>query len=188
MTDIRYLAVDNETGGFEGTSLLSTYLCALDADLNSLGSWDCAVCPDDRIYRVEAGGLDVNKIDLVEHDKVALTYSAAGASLRTFLRKMSDDGKIKLIPVGHGVTGDMIGLRVLLSRANLEMYTSYRKLDTAVVAQFLKFCGKLPEDVSGSLESLCQYFEVGEGEVLHTAHGDVIRTLAVLKAMRARVV
>lgn len=178
-----YVAVDNETGGFEGTSLLSTYLAVLDETMNVTATLNLTVKPDNGIYLVEAGGLAVNKIDLVEHDKTAITYSAAGATLRHFLKKTSDDGKTKLIPLGHGVTGDMIGLRVLLSRANLEQYTSYRKLDTAVIAQYLKFQGKLPESISGSLESLCGHFGIVLDCPAHTAMGDVARTIGVLRAM-----
>jgi len=185
-TDGHYVAIDNETGGFEGTSLLSTYLEVFDKDFNSLGSLNMNVCPNDRIYHVEAGGLSVNKIDLVEHDKNAITYSQAGKLLRDYLMAWSLGGKNKLIPVGHGVTFDVIGLWVLLSRPNFEMYTSYRKIDTAVVAQFLKFCGKIPETVSGSLDSLCEHFNVNAVTAIpHTAKGDVWRTLAVLHAMRA---
>ena len=172
-----------QTGGFEGTSLLTTYLAVLDSDLTCLATCSLSVCPDNRVYQVEAGGLEVNKIDLIEHDKIAKTYSEAGGILRHFLKKMSEDGKTKLVPVGHGVTHDMIALRVLLSRANLEMYTSYRKLDTAVIAQFLKFQGKLPEELSGSLESLCEHFKIEVLGDAHTAIGDVARTIAVLKAM-----
>lgn len=178
-----YVAVDNETGGFEGTSLLSTYLAVLDENLNVTATLSLNVKPDNEIYQVTAGGLAVNMIDLVEHEKTAITYSSAGGFLRRFLMKTSDNGAIKLVPLGHGVTGDMIGLRVLLSRANLEMYTSYRKLDTAVVAQFLKFQGKLPESISGSLTSMCEYFKIEIAESVHTAEGDVKRTIEVLRAM-----
>lgn len=180
-----YLAVDNETGGFEGTSLLSTYLAVLDSNLNVLSTLELNVKPDNGVYCVEAGGLNVNKINLVEHDLTAITYSRAGQLLRNFLITASDHGKEKLVPLGHGVTGDMIQLRVLLSRANLEMYTSYRKLDTAVIAQYLKFCGKLPEEISGSLESLVEYFGLTAyaAAPAHTAKGDVVQTIAVLRAM-----
>lgn len=180
-----YLAVDNETGGFEGTSLLQTYLAVLDEKLDVTSTLSIDVKPDSGIYQVEAGGLAVNKIDLVKHDETALTYSAAGKVLRDFLLAQSLGGHIKLIPLGHGVTSDMIGLRVLLSRANLEMYTSYRKLDTAVIAQYLKFQGKLPESVSGSLESLVDYFGLTAyaAAPAHTAKGDVGQTIAVLRKM-----
>lgn len=184
MSEGYYVAIDNETGGFEGTSLLSTYLEVTDRDLNSLGSLSLNVCPNDRIYHVEAGGLACNKIDLVEHDKTAVTYSEAGKRLREFLLAWSLGGKNKLVPVGHGVTRDVIGLWTLLSRPNFEMFTSYRKLDTAVIAQFLKFQGKIPDTVSGSLESLCDYFGIcAVTAIPHTASGDVWRTLAILKVM-----
>jgi len=178
-----YLAVDNETGGFEGTSLLQTYLAVLDQDLNITATCEMDVKPDNGIYQVEAGGLEVNKINLIEHDKTALTYSAAGAVLRQFLLAQSLGGKIKLIPLGHGVTGDMIGLRVLLNRKTIEEYTSYRKLDTAVIAQYLKFMNKIPDELSGSLESLCAHFGIVVDADAHTAKGDVARTIEVMRRM-----
>jgi hypothetical protein len=181
----KYIAVDNETGGLEGTSLLSTYLAVLDENLDVTAELDLKVKPNDGVYLVEAGGLEVNRIDLIAHDLLATTYSQAGAALRQFLIHTSDAGKIKLIPVGHGVTFDMISLRILLNRNTIEMYTSYRKLDTAIIAQYLKFCGRIPDHISGSLESLATWYNVvNVAYDAHTSKGDVLRTIAVLKAMK----
>jgi DNA polymerase III alpha subunit (gram-positive type) len=181
----RYIAIDNETGGLDPeTSLLTSYMAALDENLNVLDDLDLTLKPNNEIYCVEAGGLAINKIDLVEHQKDAITYSAAGQLLRNWLIKHSEDKAVKLIPFGHNVTFDVLSIhKYLLNRATFEQYTSYRKFDTAVIAQFLKYASKLPEDLSGSLESLAKYFGVLALEN-HTARGDVLTTISVAKAMK----
>lgn len=181
---MKYLAIDNETGGIgPETTLLTTYLAVLDANLNIIADLELTLKPDNDLYIVEAGGLRVNKIDIVEHDRTARTYSDGGHVLRDFLIAHSDNGSDKLVPFGHGVQFDIIGLYKLLKRSNLEQFTSYRKMDTSSMAQFLKFCGKLPASISGSLGSLAAYFGIDAGTA-HTAKDDVLTTIAVAKAMK----
>jgi hypothetical protein len=182
-----YLAIDNETGGFDGTSLLTSYLAVLDEKLDVVADHQFVLKPNNGIYLVEAGGLAVNGINLVEHDRTAVTYSMAGQALRNFLIRETDSGKNKLIPFGHGVIFDVLSIHAhLLGRATFEQYTSYRKFDTAVVAQFLKFANLLPQEVSGSLGSLAEYFHIVPTK-LHDAKSDVETTIAVAKAMGALV-
>lgn len=185
---MKYLAIDNETGGIgPETTLLTSYLAVLDVNLDIIADLALTLKPDNELYVVEAGGLRVNKIDIVEHDKTARTYSDGGHVLRDFLKAHSDDGKDKLVPFGHGVQFDIIGLYKLLKRTNLEQYTSYRKMDTSSMAQFLKFSGHLPASISGSLGSLAVHFGIYAG-VSHTAKDDVLTTIAVAKAMKKLVI
>lgn len=157
-----YMPLDNETGGLaDDVSLLSTYLEVVDEQFNVVDSLELYTKPNDGIYKVEAGGLEVNKINLVEHDKIAITYSEAGQKLFNFLKKNSQDGKIKLIPLGKNVQFDVLGLqRTLLQKKNMEKFVSYRQLDITAIAMGLQIKGKLPADMSLSLGSLAQYFNV----------------------------
>jgi DNA polymerase III alpha subunit (gram-positive type) len=180
-----YIALDLETGGIDADkySLLTAYFQVLDSKLNNLGLLDLVVKPNDDIYKINPNALEVNKIDLIKHHKIAISQSECGKRLRNFLIACSDNGKIKLIPIGHNVTFDLLWVhKHLINRNEFEKYTSYRKIDTSVIGQFLKLSGKLPNNVSGSLGSLLKHYGIEE-KGRHTANGDVESTIEVLKKM-----
>ena len=73
----------------------------------------------------------------------------------------------------------------LMSRGSWEKFTSYRKLDTSAVCQFLKSCNMFPEDVSGSLTSLAKYFNIPVDEnKAHDAKYDTELTFQVFMTLR----
>jgi len=182
-----YIAMDNETGGLhEDVCLLSTYLEVIDEKFNVIDSLELYVKPNNGVYSVEAGGLAVNLINLVEHDKIAITYSEAGQKLFKFLQKNSQDGKIKLIPVGKNVQFDVSGLQKhLLSKPNMEKFVSYRQIDITGLAMSLQIIGKLPPDMSLSLTSLAKHFEVYDllAGKAHEAKYDTQVTILVYKEL-----
>jgi len=206
-----YIALDNEMGGVTlDYSLLTTYLVVLDENLNKVDELELALKPNDGIYRVCGRAMEVNKIDLKEHDKVAIYYKEAGSLLYQFLNKNASTSRIPLVPgvgkinrltpIGHGIYGDIAFLtHYLMKEETWETFVSYRKLDTQAVAQFLKACGKIPDTVSGSLESLAKHFEIitegANGNVsyvglydcivsLHNAKVDTMLTVEVFKKMK----
>ena len=92
----RFLAFDAETGGIGADkALLTLYFIVLNEKFEVLDELDLRIKPNDDIYHVTAEALEINKINLVEHDKVALTDKAAGQVLYPFLEKHSEKGKIK---------------------------------------------------------------------------------------------
>lgn len=184
MTTAKYIALDCETGGVTtDKSLLTVCFIVYDERFNRLDTLNLAIKPDDGEYRVTAEALKINHIDLATHDQTAITQSKAGGALREFLKKHSEDGKVKLIPVGHNVYFDLVFIwDNLLGKLEFQKYTSYRILDTGVVGQFLKTCGFIPDSVSGSLQSFVKHYG---GQVIdaHTAEGDTLMTVDVLVAM-----
>lgn len=183
-----YLFLDNEMGGLEKEkySLLTVYLMLTDDNFNVIGDLYLHLKPEDGIYKVCAEAMNVNKIDLIAHDAIAITYKEGATSLYNFLKKFTEDGKIKAIVVGHGVYGDVDWIiHHLMSRGSWEKFTSYRKLDTSAVCQFLRSCGLFPEDVSGSLMSLAKHFGVKVDESkAHDAKYDTEITFQVFQQMR----
>ncbi len=181
MNDKLFLPMDNETGGLaDGVSLLTSYLEVVDHKLNVIDSLELYVKPNDGVYTVEAGGLEVNKINLVEHDKVAITYSEAGQKLFRFLQKNSQDGKIKLIPVGKQVHGDVRWLQEhLLGKKTMDKFVSYRTVDITGIAMTLQLKGKLPPDLGLSLGHLVEYFGIVVPGVTHEAKYDTKATMLV---------
>lgn len=180
-----FLPMDNETGGLpDEVSLLSTYLEVVDDKLNVLDSLELFVKPNDGIYKVEAGGLEINKINLVDHDKIAMTYSEAGQKLFRFLQKNSFDGKIKLIPVGKNVHFDVLGLqRHLLGKKTMDKFVSYRLLDVTGLALGLQIRGKLPKDLGLGLGTLVEYFNIQIPGAAHEAKYDTKATMLVLQRL-----
>jgi DNA polymerase III epsilon subunit-like protein len=177
-----YIILDTETGGIGlDKSLLTAYFMVCDNDFVVKDELYLRVKPDDGVYRVTGEAMAINKIDLPRHDKISITYKEAGTVLYKFLQKnYTDDQKEKLIPVGHGMSGDLDHIfDKLVRRSTWETFVSYRRLDTSVTVQFLKSCGVFPDSVSGSLESLCEHFYISNGS-LHDARVDAVNTKEVL--------
>ena len=144
------------------------------------------VIPDDGKFIIAGEAMGVNKIDLYAHSLKAKTYKEAGTILYKWLDKLTDGGKIKMTPIGHGIYGDIKFIqKYLISRGSWEKFVSYRTLDTSGVCQFLKSCGMFPEDVSGSLVSLAKYFGITVNENdTHDAKYDTELTFQVFMALR----
>lgn len=180
-----YIGLDCETGGIgDGISLLEVFFGIYDSRLTLQDQLLLKVKPDDDIYKVQAEGLSVNRINLIEHDKIAIPYKQAKTPLYEFLKKNSQNGKIKLVPIGHHVDGDIRWVcQNLISREAWEHNCSYRKLDTGTIAQFLKLKGIIPDDVSGSLSSLAKYYDLSFNGSAHEARADVDMTVQILRKM-----
>lgn len=180
------LFFDVETGGIgEQYSLLTAHFVVTDSEYNILNELSLAMKPDDGIYHVCGEAMSVNKIDLAKHDTMASSYKTAGSLLYEFLHENSNGGKIKLIPCGQGIAGDIRQVvSKLMSRNTWENFCSYRVFDTSVFAQGLKLAGIFPEHVSGGLSSLADYFHIKyEGAELHTAKADTLITIQVMKSL-----
>lgn len=181
----KYIGLDTETGGSTSEcSLLSVYFQILDENLLPLGELDLFIKPNDDLYHVTAEGLGVNHINLVEHDKIAITEGKASQMLYAFLQQYNPQGKEKLVPVGHNVAFDIERVKRTLLKS-WDTYVSYRKLDTGSIAQFMKAKKLLPDSVSGSLGSLMEHFAIPVEGTLHTAKSDTLGTVAVLRALLA---
>lgn len=179
-----YLGIDVETGGIgDDVSLLTVYLAVLDQDFEVVSDLELNIKPKDGRYHVTAEALAVNKINLIEHDTKAITDSEAGPILHNWLKEASLNGAVKLVPVGQNVGFDIRVLQQKLLKAPAwEKFVSYRLLDTAVIAQYLKVLGKIPQEVSGGLGTLVDHYKVPRLEA-HVAKNDVLMTVSVLKAM-----
>lgn len=182
----RYIAFDCETGGLTNDySLLTAYFVILEADLTTIvGELDLKIKPDaGKPYVVSGEALGINKINLTEHDKTAIPQTAAATVFYNFLNEHNKDGRTKFIPVGHNVVFDEEFVKGrLLSAANWNRYISYRRMDTGVIAQYLKLTGHIPKDVSGSLGSLAEALGVSLTNA-HNAKADTVATVKVLRKM-----
>jgi hypothetical protein len=183
MIDTLYLPFDTETGGLtKDSSLLSVHFAVCDSDFNIIDELELFTKPNDGQYNVAAQALEVNGISLIEHDKVAKTYSEAGQELRNFLWKYSVNGKFKLVPVGKNIGFDVIKVTDnLLGMKTWNQFVSYRLYDITGLVMFLKRIGKLSQDAPDSLSGIAQYFGI-EAE-WHTARGDNLAGIEVVKKL-----
>jgi hypothetical protein len=185
---IQYLHLDCEMGGRElKYSLLTSYFMVTDDKFNVLGELYLETKPDDGDYIVSGQGMSVNCINLQTHDGVAIPYKVAKPQLFNFLKKMSNGSH--LTPVGHGVKGDINHvIDKLISRGSWEQFCTYHYIDTSVVLQFLRACGKMPQDTDGSVAALAKYFgiepsAIGEYPNYHDARFDTRMTAAIYRKM-----
>jgi DNA polymerase III alpha subunit (gram-positive type) len=179
----RYIALDTETGGVTpDTSLLTAYFAVFNVEFDLVDELDLKFKPEDGVYHVTAEALGINQINLIEHDKTAITYKAAKPILYDFLSRNYRGNK--LTPVGHGIYFDLIRVKsTLISTGAWEGYVSYRTLDTSIVCQFLRAAGLFPDDVSGSLGSLVKYLGLPNQGDLHDAKVDTLQTVSILRQL-----
>ncbi len=172
----RYLVFDTETGGLD----------PLAHDLLSLG---CVVSEDGQVvasleilvrhepYRVSAGGMKVNRIDLVKHHAAALTPTEALKVFDAFCSEYFGSAPITLL--GHNIAFDQAFLGTFLKSQGreLEPRFNHRTIDTHAAAAVLRDAGKLPRDLRLSSGALFDFFGIApEPDKRHTALGDALAT------------
>jgi DNA polymerase III epsilon subunit-like protein len=171
-----YLFLDTETGGLdlEKHSLLSLGLVVGD---DGVVRDNLEILIRHEPYVVSAGGMAVNRIDLVQHHLAALEPKAALDALEDFCgRHFPSQAPITL--VGHNVAFDRNFLAVFFAHQGrpLEPRISHRIIDTHSIAAALRDAGRLSLD-SLSSSALFQHFGIviPEGK-RHTALGDALGT------------
>lgn len=180
----RFLGTDAESGGLDDDgdiSLLTAYFVALDEKLNPIDDLYIRMKPLNGIYHCTAKALEVNKINLIEHDKIAEYPEECMKKILDFVKLHSENGATRLTPIGHNVAGDIRWYKdKIMRRPNmLSPFLDYRCLDTCAVATFLKLTNKIPPKMLVSLESLAKFFKIPPGG--HDAKGDTWAAIEVLK-------
>lgn len=180
-----YLAHDSETGGIgNDKSLLTAYFGVFDRYFNLVDELDLKLKPDDGIYKVTGQALDINKINLVEHDKVAMSYKEGGSALYRFL---NENYKLhgQLTPVGHNGHFDVNMYQThLVSRGSWEQFVSYRMIDTMTVARFLQDIRVLSPELGISLGNLIKTLDIQVVGNPHEAKYDALATMRVYQKLK----
>ena len=142
---LKYLHLDCEMGGLElQHSLLTAYFLITDDKFNKLDELYLRVKSDDGNYFISADGMEINKIDIVQHNKIAISYKQARPILYGFLHQHGIGEK--LIPIGQGIRFDLGFIwQYLISREMWETFVSYRYIDICSIYKFLQiFARKQP--------------------------------------------
>jgi hypothetical protein len=139
--------------------------------------------PDTDEYVLTAKALEVNKINIKEHDKTATRYKDAKSILYNFLDTNSQGGLVKLIPIGQNVTFDILKIKSdLISSGSWEKFVSYRVMELGTVTQTCQILGLIPDEISTGLSSIAGYLKIDTSKA-HTSSGDVDMTILVLKKL-----
>jgi hypothetical protein len=186
VTDALFLPFDCESGGIgQDISLLTAHFAVCDSNWNIIDELSLALKPKEvdetgsAIYKVTAAALEINKIELIQHNKIAITKAEAGQQLRAFLWKYKPKSGW-LIPMGKNIQGDVDWINDhVLGPNEWRKYVSYRTYDLTSLLTFLKRTGKLAQDAPESLEGIAKY--IGFKFVPHTADGDVHASIAVIQ-------
>lgn len=191
-----YIAFDCETTGLhEDSDLLTVWFGIYNSNFKLLDELELYTKPDTGFYKVQAQALEVNKINLVEHDKLAIYYKEVKPLLYKFLVKnIIGENKLffsdevlenkRLIPIGQNVQYDINKIcNTLISKGSWENFISRRALDTMYIAKYLQTIGKIPQDISISLGNLIEYFEINVDGNQHESKYDAIATVEVLRKM-----
>lgn len=140
---------------------------------------DLSLKPSDGKYTVSAEGMSVNKIDLVEHDKSAITYKRAGQLIYDFISYYKDVYGKRLRIAGFGNDLPQI-FDKLIGEKTWNQYCEYGVIDLSSVWRWLEITEKVPLLSSRSLGAIADYLGVEKGES-HTALGDALTTLNCMK-------
>lgn len=195
----KYMAFDCETTGLDPlkSELLTVHVRFLDRNLELVSHHSIKTKPSGLYLIVDPEAIRINKIDLYEHvnDPATMEYREAGEYLRRLIRsqyteeqlRKLDDKKLnfrqpKIEPIGQQVDFDVDFLEEKLM-PDFELLISRKRLDTAVIANWLKLTGHIPEDMSISLVSLAKFYGV-EYSTAHDAMEDTIVTVEILKRMK----
>ena len=187
----KFLAFDVETGGLDPNkaSLLTAYFAVLDENFDAIDELSLEIKnnSENDQYHVSAKALELNRIDLVQLQKNGISVDNAKLKLIDLIMKHSEDGKFRLMPLGHNVNFDIGFVQAhLIPKEIWDKYVSYRLADTASFGIFLQRVKKvIPPNVRGDLKSLAKYFgiDVEKGD-LHTAKFDTVVAVLLLQAMK----
>jgi len=178
---MKILFIDTETGGLDATKhSLLTIALAVYSHGNILAEQEYIVKYKE--YVVTAKALEVNKINLVEHDSIATESSIVVQQIQMYIhRNFREDEKV--IIAGHNIEFDNGFLTQLFENENEQWskLVSHRKLDTCSLMNYLMVTGKI-DIKSASLESSIKHFEI-ETKARHTAEDDVRATIKLFECI-----
>lgn len=180
-----YVFFDTETGGLTPDySLLTVSAIVADAQLNAVTIHD--LCPGLYLrlkhanYVTHKRALEVNKIDLADHDRIGFTVAEATEALDSFLTEAKKLlGVQRFIPAGHNVPFDIRFLQAyLLPEKRWEHFFMNPPLDTCATARFFTAANRLA--VGCGLEKLRAYFGIDTG-MAHNAESDNLASLELAR-------
>ena len=171
-----YLSLDTESGGItHDFSLLSASPIVFDANGEVLDTLNLLLKPDDGKYIISAEAMSVNRIDLIEHDKVALKYKDSKPILYNFL-KNNYEKYGTLTAVGQNIGHDISYIcDYIISSNSWTQYVDRRTVDLIALSKFFQLKGLIPMDQSLNLQLLSKFWGIAvDNSETHTANYDAL--------------
>lgn len=170
----RLLFIDTETGGLdpENHSLLSVAMVVWE-NMEIIDSQELLI--NDGILSVTNEALEINKIDIEEHKRLAISSSQAIEKIYTFINLHFPKDK-KVTVAGHNVQFDISFLKILFIQNKRDFSTlfSHRIIDTSSILYYLYLAGHIKKKAVSSDEAF-ELFKI-KVEGRHTALGDAMAT------------
>ncbi len=184
-----YLAFDVETTGLEThCNVLTAFFIILDSNYNQIDSLDLKIKYP--YYTIYTKALEINKIDILEHEKdINCVYKElAILKLNAFLEKNKNKNNIKLKIMGHNVQFDLKMLlnNDIFTNELIDKYIDLSKhIDTLVFAKELKSKKLIPQNQSLSLSKICYYYDLNNefDNNFHNAEYDIKLTILLYKKL-----
>jgi len=181
-----FIAFDSETGGLspKTSDILTLYMAVLDQDLKVLDEIDLKLKPNTGLPRADAGALKVNGINIQAHmeDPKTITNSEAKKVIVEFIKKhLKKKGRYSnLVPLGQNLQFDVDFIQEhLIPKDEWDSMIHYGKIDTKMVADFLKDAGWFPQEI-GNLGSMVDFLGVPKRNA-HSAKEDTLMCIDVYK-------
>lgn len=195
------LVIDTETGGLTAGvhSLFSVGMVFMQVHSDHVDIKHCReVLIKHENYKVTAGALKVNNINIVEHEQKAFSPEDALKEIVNYMAHCGFGGKHKAVLLGHNVKFDISFLKDLFDKYDVffqddeedysplwDRYVGHRHIDTCAVAKFMYHTRNVFNDISSSKDLFAFYKQEGINPDygLHTALGDALRTAFAYKQM-----
>lgn len=184
----KLLVIDTETGGTDpATHSLLSLAVVVWSDGEVAASTEILIAETPLV--VTPGALEINRIDLVEHCKRAVSPALAMETLLSFLRSNFVEelaaGRGGVTLAGHNVHFDIGFLKRLCAQtgASFEKLFSHRALDTAGLLRFLMLAGVLPVSSASSTEAFRHFGIPIDDTERHTALGDARATARLISKL-----
>lgn len=154
------LVIDTETTGlsprFNKTLTVGMLLVDVEKDFLKILKENHIFVKHDN-YNISSGAMKVNGIDLVEHDKVAITPPKACNKINDFVDK---NGLFQTMIVGHNFCFDRGFLTSLFEQGKMNSNLHDEHEDTRFIWKRLQNQGKIPCDLRARLGDIATYFNI----------------------------
>ena len=169
----KLLVIDTEGGGYNPLvhSLLTVALVVLDGK-EIVAKKEFYVKHKD--YIVTPSALNANKINLLEHDKIASEKEVVVNEMIEFIKLYFLGERPSILGQNVKFDTDFISTLFIACNENLFDYISHKAADTMHFLRFLYLSGNLKEDIT-ALDRAIKYFGIII-ENRHTSMGDAIGT------------
>ena len=174
------LWIDTETGGLDEkiNPVLTLGFAITDDEYNIIYKNELKV-KNKHNLKCEDGALNVNRINLINHDKVAKDPAEVALLFNRTIKK-----HFRGTPTiaGHNINFDLKFIKEMYIREGLE-FKSSRYLDTLQLFRFFENWGLIKPE-SSKMDSLIKYFKIKSLGKKHSALVDVINNIKIVKILK----